>query len=101
MNQDRQLELAVGRVLRVGITTSSVCLGVGLVLTLIGDGSNVVAHLLLRSGLILLLATPAARVAVSVVEYLLERDWLFVLLTLIMLFELAASVAAAVYGAKL
>jgi uncharacterized membrane protein len=100
MTDDRQLELAVGRVLRVGVTASSVCLGIGLVMTLVGGG-NGFAHLLLRIGLIALLATPASRVVVSIVDYVLERDWVFVGLTTIVLLELAGSVVAAIYGRKL
>jgi len=93
------LELAVGRVLWVGVTASSACLAVGLVMMLLGEDSRL-AQLLLRTGLVLLLATPAARVVVSVVDYLLERDWLFVALTLTVLAELLASVVAAIYGKK-
>ncbi len=99
MTDDRSLELAVGRVLRIGVTASSVCLGAGLLLTLFHEAAGV-AHLMLRIGLIALLATPASRVVVSVIDYLLERDWLFVLLTLIVLAELLASVAAAIYGRR-
>jgi uncharacterized membrane protein len=67
------LELAVGRMLRLGITASSLCLGVGLALAL----SKVDAELsrrLLTMGMVMLLATPAARVVVSVVDYVRERD---------------------------
>lgn len=99
MTDDRRLELAVGRVLRVGVTLSSICLGVGLVLTLSGD-DRALAHLLLRVGLIALLSTPAARVIVSVVDYAIERDWVFVALTLTVLGELVASVLAAIHGRR-
>jgi uncharacterized membrane protein len=93
----QRLELAVGRVLRLGITASSVCLGVGLVLalTMVGAGP---ARVLLTTGLMILLATPAARVVVSAVDYAREHDCLFVVMTLIVLLELAASVVAALYG---
>ena len=47
------------------------------------------------------MATPVGRVAVSVGEYARQRDWLFVLLTSIVLIELLASVVAAMYGWKL
>lgn len=101
MNRDRiNLELAVGRVLWVGVTVSSACLAGGLVLTLVGD-ADALAHLLMRIGLVLLLATPAARVVVSFVDYVIERDWLFVALTLTVLTELLASVVAAIYGRNL
>lgn len=99
MTDDRSLEFAVGRVLRIGITISSVCLGAGLLLTLAGFDTGA-AHLLLRTGLIVLLATPASRVVVSIIDYARERDWLFVLFTLIVLGELAASVFAAIHGRK-
>ena len=54
------------------------------------------AHLLLNVGLVILLATPVGRVVVSVGEYALERDWVFVLLTTIVLVELVGSLIAAV-----
>jgi uncharacterized membrane protein len=41
------------------------------------------------------MATPVARVVVSLGEYIRERDWLFVALTTIVLLTLAGSVAAA------
>jgi uncharacterized membrane protein len=91
------LELTIGRVLRVGIATSSICLAVGLGLTLIGQAGSL-ARVALSSGLIILLATPVARVIVSVVEYIRERDWLFVALTLTVLLALLASVVAAFWG---
>jgi len=97
MTTDRSLELAVGRVLGIGILASSIFLGLGLLLTLAGLAGSAAAALL-KIGLMLLLATPAARVVVSVVDYARERDWLFVALTVIVLMELFASVLAAVYG---
>lgn len=93
----RRLELAVGRVLRLGITASSVCFGLGLALALSRVDVEL-ARPVLTTGLIILLATPIARVAVSAVDYAREHDWLFVALTLIVLLELAASVVAALYG---
>jgi uncharacterized membrane protein len=95
--RDRRLELAVGRVLRLGIMASSVCLAAGLMVTLVGGGDRIGSRLL-TTGLIILLATPVARVVVSIVDYLLERDWLFVVITFIVLIELVSSVVAAVYG---
>jgi len=85
------LELIIGRVLRLGTATSSTCFAAGLSLMILGGG-GALARVLLPAGLIILLATPAARVIVSVVEYVRERDWLFVALTLTVLLALAASV---------
>jgi len=91
------LELIIGRVLRLGTATSSTCFAAGLSLMILGRGGGL-ARVLLPAGLIILLATPATRVIVSVVEYVRERDWLFVALTLTVLLALAASVVAAFWG---
>ncbi len=88
------LEQWVGAVLRVGVMASSACLAVGLVLVLI-YGERGAAGILLHIGIIVLLATPVARVVVSTVQYVIARDWTFTLLTLIVLVELMASVVAA------
>ena len=55
----------------------------------------VVTQVLLTVGLLVLLLTPVARVAVSVVGYLGERDWWFVLYTSVVLVLLIASFVAA------
>ena len=89
-----RLELAIGAVLRFGSVASTALLAIGLVMTL-GGYRVEFARLLLEAGLVILLATPAARVVVSIVGYLRERDWTFVVLTLVVLLALAASVAAA------
>ena len=91
---NQRFELAVGRVLRLGVLTSSACLAAGLVMAFAGD----VAHAsgpLLTVGLLLLMATPAARLLVSSIAYTRRREWIFVWLTLIVAAELAASVFAA------
>jgi uncharacterized membrane protein len=88
-----RLERTIGIVLRVGVTTSSICLAVGLVVALAGGARA--ADLLLRAGVIILLVTPVARVLISIVEYVREQDWVFVALTAIVLVELMASAVAA------
>jgi uncharacterized membrane protein len=91
------LELTIGRVLRVGVGASSVLLATGLLLTLV-DAADRVSRMVLATALVILLATPAARVMISVAEYVRERDWLFVALTLIVLITLAGSVVVAFWG---
>ena len=91
------LELTIGRVLRLGVGASSVLLAAGLLLTLVHEGDDV-APIVLTIAIIILLATPAARVAISVVEYIRERDWLFVALTSIVLLTLAGSIAVAFWS---
>ena len=91
------LELTIGRVLRLGVGASSVLLAAGLLLALVHEADRV-APIVLATAIVVLLATPAARVAISVVEYVRERDWLFVALTLIVLLTLAGSVVVAFWG---
>lgn len=91
------LEFTIGRVLRLGVGASSVLLAAGLLLALLG-GADRVVHTVLAAAMVILLATPAARVAISVVEYVREQDWLFVALTSIVLLTLAGSVVAAFWG---
>ena len=96
-----RLERIIGIVLRIGVMASSVCLLLGLVLSFLG-GWEAAAGLLLHTGIVVLLTTPAARVVVSTVQYVVARDWAFASLTLIVLVELMASAAAAlVFNRKL
>lgn len=87
------LEVRLGWILRGGVIASSALLIVGLLLSLAGAG---LSPAILRAGLVVLLATPIARVAASTLSYLLSKDWLFVILTSIVLLELAVAVLAAI-----
>lgn len=88
------LERAIGLVLRAGVMASTVSLTLGLVVALIyGEGG--IAWVLLHAGIVVLLATPLARVIVSIVKYASEGDWTFTILTTIVLIELMASAAVA------
>ncbi len=49
----------------------------------------------MSAGLVMLMATPVTRVAVSVVEYGRQRDWTFFALTGLVLLELVAGIVAA------
>jgi uncharacterized membrane protein len=88
------LERILGRVLGVGVAASTVCLTAGLLMTF-AFGKTTVAGALLSVGIVVLLATPVARVAVSSVGYARRRDWLFVALTLVVFGELLATIVAA------
>jgi uncharacterized membrane protein len=95
-----KLERLIGTVLRAGVAISSACLAVGLLLYLANGGA--LATLLLNVGIVVLLATPLARVVVSTVQYVSQRDWPFAALTFIVLLELVASaVAALVFNRRL
>ena len=92
--QDAKLERIIRRILQIGVTTSSLFLAIGLAWSLASPGAAA-AGLPLTIGLMVLMATPVTRVATSVVEYAVQRDWLFVLLTSIVLLEISASLIAA------
>jgi uncharacterized membrane protein len=73
------------RLLRIATWTSAGALLAGLVLALAGAAQ---APVLLHGGLWLLVATPIARVLMALWDYLQERDWLFVLITIVVLLSL-------------
>jgi uncharacterized membrane protein len=86
-----RLEDLLGRVLVAGVVTSATILAIGLVIELTPYN----AHPVLQLGLILLMATPILRVAVSLVEYLRMRDWFFSATTAAVLVVLLTSVVLA------
>jgi uncharacterized membrane protein len=89
-----KLERTIGVVLRTGVMVSSACLALGLIVAL-AAGQSELSRILLHTGLIVLFATPVARVVVSIVQYVGEHDWTFAALTTIVLIELLASAVAA------
>jgi len=91
---DLRLERIIGVVLKAGVTLSSLCLAVGLVLGLV-HAQTAVSGFLLQAGLFALVGTPIARVAAAFVTYLIERDLMFTTLTGVVLVELGAAVLAA------
>jgi uncharacterized membrane protein YfcA/uncharacterized membrane protein len=109
----RQAELIISYVLRGGVLVSAAVILVGTILHYLRphavDGgfpltyphtlSDVLPALqsgspaaLITLGLLLLLATPVLRVAVSVMAFALERDWRYVTITLLVLALLLASI---------
>ena len=92
-----ELERAIGRVLRIGVMTSAVALVAGFGIATV-SGVGQLSMRLLTLGVLVLIATPVARVVMSAVAYIRRRDWTFALLTLIVLGELVASIVAAIRG---
>lgn len=90
-----RLERSIAFVLRAGVALSSACFTAGVLLSF--AGSTAIADRLLQLGIVVLLATPVARVLVSVIEYAQERDWLFTALTLIVLVELMAGALVSLF----
>jgi len=82
------LEDAIEKALKVGLALSTGLLLVGLVLGAPG---------MLRGGILLLMMTPVARVAVVTVGLALERDWAFTVVSLFVLAILASGIWVAVH----
>ena len=78
-----------GQLLLGGVLIAAACLLAGLVMwTLAAPHGQAV----MNGGLIVLMATPAIRVVLSIAEYSRERDWLFVAAAAAVLAILLASV---------
>lgn len=92
-----QLERLLARVLHAGAIASTVLLTVGVVLTLAAPAGSM-HQVLTTAGLLILMATPVARVFASVLGYASERDWTFFGLTLVVLATLAGSLVVALIG---
>jgi uncharacterized membrane protein len=114
---DQRLETIIGRLLQTGVLLAAVVVAAGGVLYLWGhhaDAANyrhfaaggpaiqtlpgimqAAAHLkgegLIQLGLVLLILTPVARVGMAVVGFLLEKDRLYAVVSLIVLLILAFS----------
>jgi uncharacterized membrane protein len=118
---DRRLETIIGQLLRAGVLLAAATVFAGGVLYLVqhhGDPANYhdfiagaansrsvsgivvsAAHgqseAIIALGLLLLILTPIARVAVALVGFLLERDRLYAVVSLIVLLILAISLMRA------
>jgi len=92
-----RLERLLGHVLHAGSITSTVLLTLGVALALVAPRWGLHSTLT-TAGLLILMATPVARVAASVLGYAAERDWIFFGLTLAVLATLAGSVVVAIIG---
>ena len=82
------LEDVIEKALTVGLALSTGLLLVGLILD---------AATLLRWGIVLLMLTPVARVAVVTVGLALERDWTFTIVSFAVLAILASGIWVAVH----
>ncbi len=116
---DHTIEKVVGNLLRIGVTVAAAVVAAGAVVFLVRHGGDrpqygmfrgepsdlstvrgiVAAALegrgrgLIQLGLLLLVATPVARVVFSVAGFALERDRTYVAITLVVLAVLAFSLA--------
>ncbi len=88
--RDRRIEIILGNLLRTGalISAAVVLLGAciaGVIQSALNGRGRGRGQGLIQLGLLLLIATPIARVAFSVVGFAIERDRLYVAFTLIVL----------------
>ena len=114
---DVMFERTLGRVLRTGVLAAAAIVAVGAVMYLSQYGMDTVDYQAFRGepadlrsvsgilggvgalsgrgiiqfGLLLLVATPVARVVFSVVGFIRQRDWLYVVISAIVLLLLAVS----------
>jgi uncharacterized membrane protein len=95
----QQLERTLGRVLQHGVIQSAVFLAAGLILR-IARGPSGFSDIALTLGLMVLMATPILRVAVSLVVYIRNRDWFFVATTVMVFVLLAITIALALTSAR-
>ncbi len=108
---DQQVDEIIGTLLRYGVIFSAAVVAIGGIWCLIQYGTSAPAyhvfrgepkdlrtlrgivrglpgfhcHSVIQLGLVLLMATPVARVAFSVVAFFLQRDYTYVTITLIVL----------------
>jgi uncharacterized membrane protein len=115
--QDERLEQIVGNLLRAGVVLAAAVVLAGGIWYLILSGGkpieyskfqpsvrdiHAVAHLpgpeaVILAGLLILIATPVARVVLSLVGFAAERDWQYVVCTVIVLAVLLYSIGTAVH----
>lgn len=87
MSRASALDRAIEAVLTLGVLASGLLLTAGLV-----SGRAAI----LRAGILLLLATPVARVVVVTIGMMHERDWVFTFVSLWILAVLASGIFVAV-----
>jgi uncharacterized membrane protein len=104
---DHEVDLVIGRLLQIGVAIAAAVVLAGSVMLLAHHGHDVVTHSVFRGasgpltsvgaivqaamtgdalaviqvGLVLLIATPIARVALTLVAFVVQKDWLYTGLT--------------------
>jgi uncharacterized membrane protein len=114
---DEQMKIIMGSLLRIGVISSAATVIVGGILffiqhplatfdynifkgeparlkqinTIIKETMELKSRAVIQFGILLLIATPLARVIFSLMGFLMERDWIYVGITFIVLTILALS----------
>lgn len=84
----------ISRILRGGIVVSSFCMVTGLLFLAFRPDSTAASNLMV-TGLLLLMLTPFLRVTATVVAFMLERDWKFFAVALLVLLMLIGEIVYA------
>jgi uncharacterized membrane protein len=122
---DRTLENMVATLLRTGVTVAGIVVAIGGTIFLLRHGSEAADHhsfhmlpasdrllgeilkgafhdrgrSIIQTGILLLIATPIARVALSLIGFVMERDWKYVAMTALVLSVLLYSlISGAAHG---
>ena len=84
MVKDEGLERSLSRLLTAGTRATMVALALGLAATFLWPRAPA-THVLLMTGLGVLLLTPVARVGIAVISYARRREWAFLFCTAVVL----------------
>ena len=111
IEQDREIDLVIGRLLQIGVFAAAAVVAVGAIAFLIQHGRTLAnyrvftpgpstqrtvtgilrgvraldSRSIVQLGLVMLILTPIARVALTLVAFIIQRDRLYVLITTIVL----------------
>ena len=93
---DRRMDELIGYLLRGGVSIAAAVVAAGGVWYLASGGpsGDPRAARLIWAGLLILVATPVARVIFSLTAFAMQRDWSYVVITSIVLAVLAYSLLA-------
>ena len=90
MPDDPELEDRLLWLVKAMVVAGGLVLATGLLFHVLSSGTRITA-VMLQAGLILLMATPALRILIAVADRIRRRDLQFVVVTLIVVFELTVT----------
>lgn len=115
---DKDIEIIIGNLLRAGVIISSIIIMIGAIIYLLQSGHehpdyrkfegmnntfyslsyvfNGVAHFsgehIIQLGVLILIATPVARIVFSIIGFIRENDSLYIVITCLVLFIILGSI---------
>jgi uncharacterized membrane protein len=100
---DERMQSIIGKLLRAGVLAAAVTVAAGGAWYLAVNGAAPMSpgaaeiagpQMLILAGLVLLIATPIARVAFALVAFVLEKDYTYVAISSVVLLVLLVSIAS-------